>query len=113
MYRGEFTAAAPGVYDVFVEQDEKTRLEVPVMDAKLETGQTAMNETLLRELATISGGAFFREEDLHRLPDAMDLRTERIRSTFDVEVWSSPLYFVVLMMLVTAEWVLRKMNQLK
>lgn len=113
MYRGEFTAGAPGIYDVFVEQDEKTRLEIPVMDARLETSQTAMNETLLREMSAISDGAFFREEDLYRLPDLMDHRTKRVRSTIDVEAWSSPLYFVVLMMTLTAEWVLRKMNQLK
>lgn len=113
VYRGEFTAAAPGVYDVLVEQDEKTRLEIPVTDARIETGQSAMNETLLREMATVSGGGFFREEDLHRLPDAMDLRTERVRSTFDVEVWSSPLYFALLMVVLSAEWVLRKLNQLK
>jgi hypothetical protein len=30
-----------------------------------------------------------------------------------VELWSSPLYFLVLLGVVTTEWVVRKMSQLK
>jgi hypothetical protein len=36
-----------------------------------------MNEPLLRELAALSGGAFFREEDLHVLPDTISPPTRQ------------------------------------
>lgn len=113
MYRGELTAPAPGVYELFVESDEQTRLELPVSEPRIEMGETAMNEPLLREWADASGGAFLREEDLHTLPDLLGQRTERVRSTIDIEVWSSPLYFLLLLGLVSAEWVVRKWSQLK
>jgi len=72
-----------------------------------------MNETLLREMAAASGGAFFREEDLIKLPDTIMKKTDRVRSPLEVELWSSPLYFLLLIGIVTAEWILRKMSHLK
>ena len=72
-----------------------------------------MNEPLLRELAEASGGRFVREEDLHRLPELIKARTDRVQSFVEVEVWSSPLYFLLLLGVVTAEWLLRKRCYLK
>jgi len=46
-------------------------------------------------MAATTGGAFFREEDLHRLPDTISLKTERVRSPLEVELWSSPFVFPV------------------
>ena len=78
-----------------------------------EAGETAMNETLLRELSNASGGAFLREEDLFRLPQLIGQKAERVRSTLEVEIWSSPLYFLILLSLLTTEWLLRKRSHLK
>jgi hypothetical protein len=72
-----------------------------------------MNESMLRELAATTGGAFLREEDLHKLPDMIRLKTERVQSPLEVELWSSPLYFLLLLGVVTAEWILRKFSYLK
>ena len=113
LYRAEFIAGAPGNYEFFVEQDPSTLLDFAVTEPKFELGETAMNEALLREIASITGGAFFREEDLHKLPDTISQRTEKVRSPLEVELWSSPFYFLLLLSVVTAEWVLRKFSYLK
>ncbi len=113
LYRGEFVAGAPGAYQFFVEQDLNVPLDFSVTEPKFELGETAMNEPLLKELAATTGGAFFREEDLHKLPETISLKTERVRSPLEVELWSSPLYFLLMLLVVTAEWVLRKMSHLK
>ena len=113
LYRAEFIAGAPGNYRFHVEQDPNTVLEFNVTEPRFELGETAMNEPLLREITTITGGAFFREEDLHKLPDTIRQRTERVRSPLEVEVWSSPFYFLLMLAVVTAEWILRKMSYLK
>jgi hypothetical protein len=113
LYRGEFVAGAPGDYQFFVEQDLNAPLDFTVAEPKFELGETAMNEPLLRDLASMTGGALFREEDLHKLPDAIRARTDRVRSPLEVPLWSSPLYFLLLLGVVTAEWVLRKMSYLK
>jgi hypothetical protein len=113
MYRGEFTAREPGEYQFALERDEKITLPITIADAKLELGDTAMNEPQLRQIAQISGGQFFREEDLFKLPEIIRKKTETVKSTLDVEVWSSPLYFITLLVVVTSEWLLRKAMQLK
>jgi hypothetical protein len=113
LYRGEFVATVPGGYQFFVEPDLNTSLEFNVAEPRFEFGETAMNETLLREIAATTGGGFFREEDLHKLPDMIRLKTERVQSPLEVELWSSPLYFLMLLSVVTVEWVLRKLSYLK
>ena len=113
MYRGEFIAPAPGLYNLHVEQDSEMQLDFSVTEPRFELGETAMNEALLREMATLSGGAFFREEDLFKLPEMVMKQADRVRSPLEVELWSSPLYFLLLLSVVTAEWILRKLSHLK
>jgi hypothetical protein len=113
MYRGEFTAREPGEYGFALERDEKVVLPISVTEPKLELGDTAMNEPMLRQMAAASGGQFFREEDLYKLPEAIRKKNEAVKSTLDVELWSSPIYFGAILLVVTVEWVLRKTMQLK
>jgi hypothetical protein len=113
MYRGEFTAPAAGSYQFSVERDDKTRLAFGVTEPTLELGDTAMNIAGLTAMAKTSGGAFFREEDLYKLPDSVSKKAEKVRSSVDVDLWASPLYFGLLMAIVMVEWLLRKLSQLK
>jgi hypothetical protein len=113
LYRAEFVAGAAGNYQFFTEPDPNTLLDFSVTEPKFELGETAMNESLLKEIAATTGGAFFREEDLYKLSETISKKTERVRSPLEVELWSSPLYFLLLLGVVTAEWVLRKMSHLK
>ena len=114
MYRGDFVAVAPGTYAFSVSGDEKTVLEFTATQPRFELGETAMNEVLLKEMARVSGGAFFREEDLHKLPGLIADKTQAgIRSEVDAEIWSSPFYFALILGVVTVEWILRKRWHLK
>lgn len=113
LYRGEFLAPLAGQYQFFTEQDLDAPVDFTVTEPKFEFGETAMNEPLLRDLATTSGGAFFREEDLFKLPDTIAAKTERVKSPLEIELWSSPFYFILLLLVLTAEWVLRKLSHLK
>lgn len=113
LYRGEFLAGLAGQYQFFMEQDLDTPLDFSVTEPKFEYGETAMNESLLRDIATTTGGAFFREEDLFKLPETIAAKTERVKSPLEVELWSSPLYFILMLLVLASEWVLRKMSYLK
>ncbi len=113
MYRGEFVAPAPGAYVFRVERDAQARLDFSVAEPRLELGDTAMNENLLRQMAEASGGAYYREETLFKLPDAIGKKVERVQSKIEPPLWSSPFYFFMLIAVVTAEWLLRKRYQLK
>ena len=113
MYRGEFVAPAAGAYKFIVERDAETELDFAVQQPKFEFGQTALNEQLLKEMAAVSGGTYFREEDLYRLPGLINKKVETVRSYAEVEVWSSPLVFALFVLLTGVEWTLRKKFQLK
>ena len=113
MFRGEFVAIAPGTYRFSVASDPATVVEFAATEPRFELGETAMNEPLLRAMAETSGGAFFREEDLSKLPEAISHATEQIRSEQDVEIWATPFYFALLLTLATVEWVQRKRWHLK
>jgi hypothetical protein len=117
-YHAEFSAAAPGHYQFWVERGDdpevaKTRVDFTVVEPRQETEDTAMNESALRDAAAVSNGRFFREEDLYQLPDTLKNSTDHVNSTVEAEVWSSPLYFLTLLALATVEWVWRKASQLK
>jgi hypothetical protein len=113
VYRGEFIAPAAGAYKFFADHDRESPLDFNVTEPRFELGETAMNETLLKELAASTGGAFFREEDLKSLPEKISLKTERFRSPMEAEIWSSWMYFLLMLAVLTAEWLLRKGAQLK
>lgn len=113
MYRGDFTAVAPGLHQFSMKIDPETAIEFGVAEARYESGETAMNETLLRQMAQLSGGEFYREETLSQLPAALTAKSERISSVVDAELWSSPFYFCLVLAVATVEWTLRKRAQLK
>ena len=66
---GEFTAPTEGDFKFSVRDRPEEHVAFRVEEAKYETGDTAMNLKLLAELASETGGAFYHEEDLQRLPD--------------------------------------------
>jgi hypothetical protein len=115
MYKGEFIAPAPGNYKFFVDKpgEPDVKLDFAVAEPTVEFGETAMNEPLLREIAQISGGGFFREEDIDKLPQAISLKTDRVGWPVEVELWSTKFFFLLVLSVVTAEWILRKSAQLK
>lgn len=113
LYRGEFIAGVPGDYQFSVDVDPASPLEFSVIEPQFELGETAMNETLLRQMAKATAGGFYREEDLYKLPELLNSKTEKVRSPLEVDLWASPLVFVFLIVLATVEWVLRKLSYLK
>jgi putative glutamine amidotransferase len=70
-----------------------------------------MAEEALREAARLSGGRFYREEDLHRLAAAVTPRKTAFVQRQEVLLWN-PLALLLFVGLVTAEWVVRKFSHL-
>ena len=113
MYRGEFTAATPGTHQLRVDLDPEALLEFGVVEARFEIGESAMNEAMLKQMGELSGGAFYREEQLYTLPDSLRARADTIKNVIDAELWSSPLFLLLIVIVTTIEWTLRKRWQLK
>lgn len=113
MYRGDYTALLPGVHRFSVKSEPLVGVEYTVTEPAFELGETAMNEGMLKQMAEITGGGFFREETLMGLPKMIASKTERVRSFVDAELWSSPIYFLMVLIFGGLEWYLRKKAQLK
>jgi hypothetical protein len=79
----------------------------------MEPGENALNAELLETLAKTTGGRFVREEDLYTLPDQIKAEAPVVKTNLEVEFWTSPLYYLLMLAVVSAEWIMRKMVQLK
>ncbi|MBL69711.1 MAG: hypothetical protein CMO74_14920 [Verrucomicrobiales bacterium] len=120
VFTGEFLAPDAGQYELNL-QDPRGQSEVlrnekryfAVREYNLEKTQTAMNESLLRGMAEKTGGAFFREENLHELPSVIPDRMGVLVEAREKELWSSWVYFLLLLLVITVEWVIRKLSYLK
>ncbi|GHC01440.1 hypothetical protein [Cerasicoccus arenae] len=112
-YEVSFLAARPGSYSLTLDHDPSAKVDALVTDAQFELGETAMNASLMKKMADASGGRFFREEDLAGLPDILDAESETVESHVDLDIWSSPLFFIILIGLMTTEWIIRKLSGLK
>jgi hypothetical protein len=113
MFRGDFVALKAGRYSLATVNDPGATVEFTASQPQFELGDTAMNETLLRQMASASGGQFFREENLADLPAALKAKPETIHAARDLEIWSSPFYFLLMCLIAVTEWLLRKIWNLK
>jgi hypothetical protein len=108
MYRADFVALRPGRYRFATVDDPATVLQFSAREPQFELGDTAMNEPLLKQIASVSGGRYFREEDLSGLAKELTAKPENLHTSRDVEIWSSPFYFLLLCAVAVTEWSLRK-----
>ncbi|MGA2499852.1 MAG: hypothetical protein ABSH20_19110 [Tepidisphaeraceae bacterium] len=113
MYRGVLVAPEAGNYKLAVEHDKSTALEFEVADPDRELVEPAMNKVVLEQMAKASGGQFLREEDLFGLPEKVAAKVERKLTTREAPVVYTWAYFLLMMSVVTAEWIVRKTCQLK
>lgn len=107
-YRVLLTHDQPGRYEVKVNNPEPYsfdfRVDVPRGHELEELGLAEKN---LRELGESSGGKFYREEDLYRLATDVQPRKTSFTIRQEVVLWN-PLAMALFVLLITAEWVVRK-----
>jgi hypothetical protein len=115
VYRGEFTATEVGAFKFYVDPpgDPEQKKAFSVVEPTTEVGDTNLNETLLKDIAKTTSGDYFREENLYKLPGELSGKADTIRTSLEVELAPTWFFFGLLMIVVTVEWVLRKIVQLK
>lgn len=109
---GEYRALLPhdvvGRFAVRLEGPEAASLEYRVTyPPQHELEIAGMAEDALRRAAHLSNGRFYREEDLHQLPEAVTPRQTTFVQRYDVLPWNL-LLLLLLVSLATAEWIGRK-----
>jgi hypothetical protein len=111
-YRALLAHDRPGRYELKVANPDVStfafRVELP---PRHELEESGLAEQALRDLAESSGGKFYREEDLHRLPSDVPTRTVSFTRRQEILLWN-PLALLVFVGLITAEWLVRKFSNL-
>lgn len=79
----------------------------------LEFKEITINEHLLKKLAGFSNGEYFKFDEINKLYEKMDKSVEsRISKTINNDLWDSPLLIVLMLSLLSVEWILRKQKGL-
>ena len=113
---GEYAALVPhhraGRFELHVKNPDVNTFSFRVdLPPKHELEESGLNEKALREAAQVSGGRFYREEDLHQLPGSLEVRTSEFRRRQEVLLWN-PLAILLFVGLISAEWLVRKFADL-
>jgi hypothetical protein len=69
--------------------------------------------TMLEAIAHESGGLAVRESQLVDLPRLIESRRAPVKSTIELSIWSSFWVFLLVLLLFSIEWILRRRWHLK
>jgi hypothetical protein len=78
------------------------------MDGIAENFHTEQNRDLLVRLASQTGGRYWRPQELSKLPDEISYSEAGISSRETRELWNMPAVFLVILLLRSAEWLVRR-----
>ncbi len=84
------------------------RVEPP----RREIDEPSLNRPLLAELARLTGGRVFDLAEVEQLDDAISMREVTRTLENRDELWDAPLLYVTIILSLTVEWVLRKINRM-
>jgi len=114
VFEGEFQPQQPGVLAI---EAISSRGDEPLATARLsiynETGNAEyfslrQNRALLERLADSSGGKYWTADQLQQLPDAIQLSRAGITEQDIRPLWDAPAIFLLLILLKSLEWGLRR-----
>ncbi len=115
LFHGRTAALEPGDYEVAVESaaiaERDARARTGFKVAALETGeltQLSLNEDLLRQMSAATGGEYLREENIDRLVELLAPMSRGRVIESDTVLWQSYWWFLPIVILLTAEWIIRK-----
>ncbi len=114
VYTVEFTAEKPGAYvaEIVARRNEEELgrdvVQIRREDGVAENFRLAQNRELLEKLAEQTGGAYYRVEDLKRLPEEIAFSEAGITSRETRDLWDMPAVFLAAFALRAVEWILRR-----
>ncbi len=113
VYEAAFTPAAPGLYSIeAISRIGNNPLAITSTAIRFDEGQEAFNirqnRALLEQLASSTGGRYWTPAQWQQLPDAVALSSAGITEQHIRQLWDAPLFFFLLILLKTSEWLLRR-----
>ena len=94
------------------EEIGREEISIIVGDPKLEFRKTDINEELLKKMAAVSGGKYYRPGAAAAIVDDIPWDEKSVEKVEEEEVWNEWWVLIVFISLVTSEWIMRKRRQL-
>ncbi len=117
VFHAAWTAEKPGSYlaEVTAQRGgkgamdwERTRFPFERIDGVAENFHTVQNRELLEKLSSETGGRYWKPDELTRLPNEISYSDAGISVRDIKELWNMPVVFLWLLLLMAAEWLLRR-----
>lgn len=114
LYTARFRAQETGTYELTASGKlGETELGADSVDFAIQTPRVEfdnpqLNEELLQQLATASGGVYMPLEEIDALPSKIPDAGETITTIHENELWDSPIILILAVGILGAEWMLRK-----
>lgn len=117
LYQADWTAEKPGTYVAEITADAgaggaqslgRDALTFEREDGVAENFHTEQNRPLLEQLATQTGGRYWKTSELKDLPRDMSYSEAGISVRSTKELWNMPIVFLLLLGLPIVEWLLRR-----
>jgi hypothetical protein len=113
-YRGRFTAPADGLYEIkaavtnpaLAANDARTYLRAAPDDG--ESFDAAMRASLLKRIATETGGRFYTPATAASLANDITYLGRGVTVVQQKDLWDMPVVLVLLVAMLGAEWALRR-----
>jgi hypothetical protein len=117
-YRGTFTPRAEGIYEIHVDAREKGKplpggvAYVQATPLSTEYFDAEMRASLLRRVSEETGGRFYTPETVGSLPEDVSYTESGAAVVEERDLWDMPVIFLLLLLLVGAEWGYRRVRGL-
>jgi hypothetical protein len=113
-FHADWNADKPGSYLTEVTATRGTAdlgrdvLTFARMDGVAENFHTEQNRELLEKLASQTGGRYWKPQDLSRLPNEISYSEAGITGRDTKDLWNMPAVFILILLLRSSEWLLRR-----
>ncbi|NUN49590.1 MAG: hypothetical protein HUU15_12250 [Candidatus Brocadiae bacterium] len=118
-FTGEYMPTRLGEYELSIgprgldDEDERTTLKFSVQEPNFELENPTLDSQTLIKVSEITRGKFLAFYDIEKLPDTIKETGAIVDiETKERDLWDTPLVFLVFALLITAEWVIRKLVRL-
>ncbi|MBI5778693.1 MAG: hypothetical protein HZA49_04495 [Planctomycetes bacterium] len=120
-YEGVFTPASPGFYKIVpsslplprgerVGEGETGEVVFSVHYARREYEKPLPNPELLQNIAKATDGAFLKLTEIGQLPAIVKPISDVIYSeTKEDDIWDKPFIFILFLLIISVEWIIRKL----
>jgi uncharacterized membrane protein len=114
VYTADWTAEKPGSYltELIARRgNEETGRDVITFrreDGVAENFHAEQNKELLEKLSQQTGGHYYAPADAHKLAEEINYSDAGITVRETKDLWNMPIVFLMLLLLMAAEWVLRR-----